>query len=83
MEGTTVGPVGIGAELVEMMVDVGAAVVVVEELTGAVLLSMYMFNRLPPPQYSVLFPLQTMLQPVVAGSDPGTNAEPAAKVLPA
>lgn len=30
-------------------------------------LLLYMFRRLPPPQYSELLPLQSILQPEVAG----------------
>ncbi len=33
-------------------------------------LLLYMFRRLPPPQYSELLPLQSILQPEVAGFAP-------------
>ena len=44
---------------------------------------LYRFRRLPPPQYSVWLPLQSILQPLAAGSArPGATTEPAPKVLP-
>ena len=42
----------------------------------------YMLSRTDPPQYSVEFPLQTMLQPVVPGELPETGAAPELMVFP-
>lgn len=43
---------------------------------------LYMLRRFGPPQYSVLFALQTMLHWVTDGLLPGTRADPAWIVLP-
>jgi hypothetical protein len=42
----------------------------------------YMLSRFGPPQYSVVLPLQVMLQPVRAGVLPATSAEPAIILSP-
>jgi len=42
----------------------------------------YIFKRLPPPQYSLDLPRQTMSQPVLEGVAPVTFADPALMVFP-
>lgn len=69
---TVIGPVGVGTAVVvatvgdttvvlEKPVPVADAVAVEEVTLEAIL---YMLSRLPPPQYSVTFPLQSILHMV-------------------
>jgi hypothetical protein len=57
---------------VVVIVDVVVVVVdvVVVVLDGGVALTLYRLSRLGPPQYSELFPLHGMEQPLVAGEPP-------------
>lgn len=57
-------------------------VVEVEELEVVAIPFLYMLRRFGPPQYSVLFALQSMLHWVTAGLPPATRADPAWIVLP-
>lgn len=64
-------------------VPVEAAVVMVLLLSDRVALALYVESLLGPPQYSSLSPLQSMEQPLAAGSlPPVARMDPAPKVLP-
>ena len=52
------------------------------ELEDAKFALLYMLSRFDPPQYSVEFPSQTSLQPVVAGVLPATSADGGLMVFP-
>lgn len=81
---TVIGPVGVGvavvvAVAVALVIGVAEGVTVVET---AAELCRYMFSLLPPPQYSVAFALQSILQPVTSTVWPDCKADPGLMVFP-
>ena len=69
----------VATEVVDFELGVEVALV----LLVVVVFTMYMFKRLPPPQYSLALAAQTIEQPFcVTSVPPGANTDPALMVLP-